>query len=99
MQKPYSIILISFLVILNFLLLFSIKISQPENKSNQFNCSKMALEYLDYMSEQYSKNPTYDIKERPMAVDVETELYNLCNLKLDAQALKTYKSIVTEKYR
>lgn len=34
-----------------------------------------------------------------MAVDVETDLYNLCLLKLDREELRNYRSTIIERYR
>lgn len=34
-----------------------------------------------------------------MAVDVETDFYNLCMLNLEEKSLKTYKSTIIEKYQ
>ena len=38
-------------------------------------------------------------KRWEMAVDIETDFYNLCMLNLDETLLKTYKSTIIEKYQ
>ena len=66
--------------------------------SQQQLCYQFANDYLNVIAKKYNIQ-TYKEKERTMAVDVETDIYNLCVMELDERSLVSFKSHVMEKYR
>lgn len=58
----------------------------------------MAVRYLDAAKVRYHIQD-FGEKQWAMAIDVETDIYNLCTMGLDEQELQSFKSIVIEKYQ
>ncbi len=58
-------------------------------------CQQMALSYLKTMRK---VEPEMDEDTWAMAVDVETDLFNLCQLELQAEALGKYEAQALKKY-
>ncbi len=65
--------------------------------SQQKLCYQFANDYLNNMARKYEMQ-TYGEKERAMAVDIETDMYNLCMLNLNEQELAEFDSVVIKKY-
>lgn len=67
------------------------------SKTQQEMCQAMAQNYLQTMRK------TQNLDDRSagwkMAVDVETDLYNLCLVDLNEEALKNYRLSALKKYQ
>jgi len=62
------------------------------------SCNDLALDYLSKVERVYGVD-THGEPEWRRAVDVETDIFNLCGLNLDdEESLKNFKSTVIEKY-
>lgn len=62
------------------------------------SCNQLALDYLDKAEKAYGID-THGEPEWRRAVDVETDIFNLCGMNLDnEESLKSFKSTVMEKY-
>lgn len=100
-----------FLIIISVILIFGYLIYQDDLNANgklysskEKLCMQFAQSYLRTVQKtdnaRSSENISNPENQRwEMAVDVETDFYNLCMLNLDQKSLKTYKSTVTEKYQ
>jgi len=64
--------------------------------SKQNLCIQFAQSYLGTIPK---VEPDFNDKKWQMAVDVETDLYNMCLLNLNKEALKNYKPTALEKYK
>lgn len=66
-------------------------------------CQDFAQKYLNVASTKEKAHPNSNLpNERikwEMAVDIETDFYNLCMLNLDSGSLQKYKSSVMSKYQ
>lgn len=67
-------------------------------------CTHFAQSYLRTVQKTDNARSSEDISSPEnqrweMAIDIETDFYNLCMLSLDEKSLKTYKSTVLEKYQ
>ncbi|MBU3935271.1 hypothetical protein KJ909_01210 [Patescibacteria group bacterium] len=67
-------------------------------------CTHFAQSYLRTVQKtdkaRNSENISSSENQRwQMAVDIETDFYNLCTLNLEEKSLKTYKSTIIEKYQ
>ena len=71
--------------------------------SKQRLCEQIALSYLKTIKEVEpglkTEDKQLDPKKWQMAVDIETELTNLCNLTLEQDSLKNYRVRTLEKYQ
>ena len=72
--------------------------------SKKILCTYFAQSYLRTVRKtdnaHSSKNISSSENQRwEMAIDVETDFYNLCMLDLTTKSLKNYKSTITEKYQ
>ncbi len=67
-------------------------------------CTHFAQSYLRTVQKTDNARSTDNISSPEnqrwqMAVDVETDFYNLCLLNLEKEALKKYKSTIIDKYQ
>lgn len=66
-------------------------------------CEDFAQKYLNVARTKEKAHPDSNLpNERikwEMAVDIETDFYNLCMLNLDSESLQQYKSSVMSKYQ
>lgn len=70
-------------------------VSKDRYKSKTDFCLKMAKIYLeDFMAKEVGSNDSLWNK----AVDIETDMYNLCILGTDDKSLGNFKSVVIDKY-
>ena len=65
-------------------------------KDRQSLCTHFAQSYLKTIAK---NQPNLGEQEWEMAVDVETELYNMCLLDLNSEALGSYTPSAIEKYK
>src|SRR5690606_25754310 len=64
-----------------------------ENRSKM--CFQFAVDYLNNIK----NDPNYTDEKRELAIDIETEITNLCQLDLTTEAVKSYKPKALEKYQ
>lgn len=58
-------------------------------------CLQIAVDYL----RNSQNDPNYTEEKRGLAIDIETEMYNLCQLELSKDAAGNYKPSALEKYQ
>lgn len=58
-------------------------------------CYQFAIDYLRNIK----NDPNYTEEKRALAIDIETEMYNLCQLELTEEAARNYKPSALEKYQ
>lgn len=66
--------------------------------SKQEMCGEFIRSYLRTIQKTDNIDPR-NIERWGMAIDIETEMYNLCILDLNKEALKNYKPRALEKYQ
>lgn len=59
-------------------------------------CRQFAQSYLRTIQK---TEPNFNNEKWEMAIDIETELYDMCLLDLNKESLKNYKTTALEKYR
>jgi len=99
-----SIIVVVFLVAGFVLYSGDLNDNGKQYSSKEKLCTHFAQSYLRTVQKtdnaRSSENISSPVNQRwEMAIDIETDFYNLCMLNLDEQSLKTYKSTVLEKYQ
>jgi archaellum component FlaF (FlaF/FlaG flagellin family) len=99
-----AIIIVIFLVIGFFLYKDDNNVNGKIYASKETLCRQFAQSYLRTVqitdNAHSSENATSQETQRwQMAVDVETDFYNLCTLNLEENSLKMYKSVVIDKYQ
>lgn len=58
-------------------------------------CFQFAVDYLNNIR----KDPNYTDEKEELAIDIETEITNLCQLELTTEAAGNYKPSALEKYQ
>lgn len=108
-MKNKKIIIISMIVVV--FLVVGYAVYQEENNDNgklysskERLCAHFAQSYLKTVQKTDNARSSENIsslenQKWEMAIDVETDFYNLCMLNLDKKSLKTYKSTIIEKYQ
>ena len=99
MIKNKNPILVTSLIILTIGLIYFFISDTSTGKtyaSKQNLCIQFAQSYLKTIPK---TEPNFTDETWRMAVDVETDLYNMCLLKLTKEALMNYQSSITEKYK
>lgn len=59
-------------------------------------CAEFAQSYLRTIQK---IEPGFNDQKWQMAIDIETEIFKLCSLNLNAESLKDYKPTALEKYQ
>lgn len=62
-------------------------------------CVHLAQSYLHTIQRTDKADTTTSPHRWEMAVDIETDLYNMCLLDLDRETLKQYRSTIIDKYQ
>lgn len=89
-----------FMIILFSIFLVGYSVGKNYNRSNLSQsslCEIIANDYLNNMTKKYNIT-TFGEQERIMAVDVETDIFDLCMTELNESELSKFKSTVSEKY-
>ena len=94
-------IVIVFLIVIFVLLIAGFLLYQDnlidngkQYSSKEQLCTHFAQSYLRTVQKTDLDNQSWEI-----AVDIETDLSNLCNLELNEKSLKTYKSSIINNYQ
>jgi len=103
MKKHKSVIFIGtaviFLAIIVRIGYFFYQEDIRSNGRNFENRSKMCFQFaVDYLNN-IEKDPNFTEDKRELAIDIETEITNLCQLELTSEAARNYKPSALEKYQ
>jgi hypothetical protein len=100
MMKNKPIIILAFVIGLLFGWLICFWGSDTNEGNVYLTKEELCIHFVQsYLKTIPKVEPDYSDEKWDIAVDVETDLYNICLLDLNKEALKNFKPTAIEKYR